>query len=53
MTCHPGYSDKELEAMGSYSTIREQELAVLQEPTISSEVEKNNAKPVTFWALEM
>jgi len=51
--CHPGYSDKELEEMGSYSKIREQELAVLKDPTISSEVDENNIKLVTFSALGM
>jgi hypothetical protein len=46
--CHPGYSDRELEEMGSYSKIREQESAVLKDPTISSMVDENNIELVTF-----
>ena len=51
--CHPGYSDQELEAMGSYSKIREQELAVLKDPSVLSEIDESKVKLVTFSALEV
>ena len=49
--CHPGYSDKELEEMDSYSIIREQELAVLKDPIVLSEIDVSKIKLVTFSAL--
>jgi predicted glycoside hydrolase/deacetylase ChbG (UPF0249 family) len=49
--CHPGYSDKELEAMGSYSKIREQELAVLRDPSVVSAIDEHNITLTTFSAL--
>jgi predicted glycoside hydrolase/deacetylase ChbG (UPF0249 family) len=49
--CHPGYSDKELEARESYSRIREQELAVLIEPSVVSAVSENNITLSAFSAL--
>jgi hypothetical protein len=51
--CHPGYSDQELEAMGSYSKIREQELAVLKDPSVLSEIDESTIKLTTFSALGM
>ena len=49
--CHPGYSDKELEEMDSYSKVREQELAVLKNPSVLSEIDESEVKLVTFSAL--
>jgi predicted glycoside hydrolase/deacetylase ChbG (UPF0249 family) len=48
--CHPGYSDKELEAMGTYATIREQELAVLKDPSVVSAVDEHDITLTTFSA---
>ena len=49
--CHPGYSDGELEAQGNYSNIREEELAVLIDPLVVAEVEKNGIELTTYSAL--
>jgi hypothetical protein len=53
MMCHPGYSDKELEEMGDYSKIREQELAVLKDPIVVSEIDDSKIKLTTFSALRI
>lgn len=50
---HPGYSDQELEAMGNYSKIREQELAVLRDPSVVSAIDEHNITLTTFSALRM
>jgi hypothetical protein len=49
--CHPGYSDQELESMGSYFRIREQELAVLRDPSVVSAIDEHNITLTTCSAL--
>jgi predicted glycoside hydrolase/deacetylase ChbG (UPF0249 family) len=49
--CHPGYSDQELEAMGSYSRIREQELAALRNLGVVSAIDEYDITLTTFSAL--
>jgi hypothetical protein len=51
--CHPGYSDKELSRISSYTTTREQELIILKDPTILSEINENQIKLIAFSGLEM